>query len=439
MWPTHKILSAIVFLTAFVIWVSLIQVIMRPTMKSGALPTFWRRQGLALLSSLGIVTFIFLVSGYFNPAMLGLLVGADELAVLVGSALQKVFGPSGGKAQDRIRWENGELTSKYLVGLGLVMIVPMFAGLAYPIISIVTLFRHTGSELTTHIFLYTFILLFCSGFFATIPIIIFTLASEDLDEPSRTWIFLGQLPSLFSVALYLCVMLSAIGFRETGLRISLGSLTTVLSPQILLIVLGYFILVVLVPFLVGSLRARKRRIELLEKRITLLDQFLETLDSPIVATHVSDLETVRKGITAEREQLSQRDKMIGWADAIDQGQPVPKALEQVADAYKASKLLDPRFGFLDWLGKLSTNVENALVDLSSRPDPSDRKKAAENWANAYHLKHEEVDKQIVATRGTKLPASFLIATLFTPVITAVAEEFGHWIWTVFSQGLHTFH
>jgi hypothetical protein len=435
---THKIFNAVLFLTAFGFWSWISQKITAPAIKTGNPMSFWRRQAIELLSSFAIVTYIFLVSGYFNIKMLGLLVGAGELALLVGSASRNVTKFRGAMVQSRLLWQGSELAAKHkawLVPVGLALSTVTFA---YLFLTSVALFRHTGTELAIRIFQYTFFFLFFCGFFATVLLtVILGLTSEDLDEPTRTWVFMAELSALFSGALYLCVMLSALGFHEPGLQISFGGMTTLLAPQLLLIVLSYFILAVVAPFLVGSLRARRQRIELLERRRPLLDRFLETLDSPVVANHLAELETLRARIRTEMEQFSKQDRMIQWGDAMERGEKTP--LSEFADAFKATRSLDPRFRYLDWLRQFNSSVEEAGKDLAGKPNPSDQKKAAEDWAKTYHAQHEEFGKQIAAERAASLPGAFLGAMLLLPVATIVVQEIGKWIWIVFMQGLPKLH
>jgi len=217
--------------------------------------TFWFSQLQLLLTVGALLGFVFLLSGYFNRLLLIALLCAAEVGVLLATALGGLFGAPTSNSGARAQWAGGEYAMSHPVLVIGSTVVSLLIIVAYPVAAAVTYFRSSGAPLPARIFQYTLVLCL-GGLPLLLLVLISALASENLDEETRTRFLINQLGGLVPNALWIALILWSFGIAADGLPVSVGSTSLTLSPLLIGVLIAFFFITVLIPYLIGTQRAK---------------------------------------------------------------------------------------------------------------------------------------------------------------------------------------
>lgn len=431
-----KIGMFLLFLIAFVVWLWGANLLMEK-IKGDLLEGkwFWSNQLSILLSIAPLFLFIYLLSGFFNLPLVILLFAAMQLSVIVAAVMWGFLGTPTPTWGARSQWAGGEFGLKHAMLVIIPLILTILIVVAYPIFAGIAYFTLSPGELTTRIFQYTLVAVIFSGYLFLLPIVIGTLVSENLDNETRTRFFVNQLSGLIPTALFLALTFWAFDIARNSIPLfQIAGIEISFSPYLMLFLIGFFVLTVLLPCLIGAERSRKWGMSLLEERKGWLTALLNILDVPTVSRYSSKLNQLLLDLNAKETALLEGDMMLAWGTQIDQGL-TPDGLEVIASAYSKSRDLDPRFKYLDWHRQFEKDVKEVIWELEQKRTDSEMEKAAENWAKHFRDQEKKIAKEIEEAKQSKSRIGGGIGTIVTLIITVIVTEAAKWIWTVFSESL----
>ena len=435
-----KILTFILFLIAYAIPIIVVSR-RQAKVKAGHLirNIFLNSQVDALLTVFAFFATLYLLAGYFDVKFLILYFGLIESSLLIFLFLGFLLGPGATHWIERVQWMGGELALKHplLVGMAFFISIPIL--FAYLIIIGINYFgtSTSSSELTIIIFKWHVI----TSFFGLLMASLFTvatLASKNIDPLTRMRIFAGTVGALLILAFYLSLLSWALGIAGTGNQLDFGKVGGIpisLSPELMLILVSFFLITALVPYVVGFRAAKTWRLELLKMRQEALNKLIEILQFPINAPYVDQIAELKEQLLEEVNEFIAGEKIVRFGDEIDQGSKPATQLVAVAAAYRVCRNEDPRFQYIDWVRGFSPEIETIIEDLTAKSGNPDLISVAQQWATPFETRKQGVIKEIDQVSQAR-PAVLLGLGFFLIVIlTLVFEEFAKWIWDIFSTSL----
>jgi hypothetical protein len=330
--------------------------------------------------------------------------------------------------------------------------------LGYPVVAGVIFFSHArpSTSMTLLVFQVTLGLLY----FSSVPIVILgaaaTLSSPFIDEPTRVRLLVSQSAGMIPTALAASVALWAFGAAGSGSTLSVGSVSVVLSPLLAGFTAAYFILVLIVPYAIGSQRAKARRLAFLDQRKDLLNSAQEALALPDQTRRVEVLTDLTKDVNDKIQVLSSGDPSPKWlADNRAETQRVPVRLipspiqlraqrnqgvdnfyatlgPQVVAAFDESQDVDARLQHLAWLNRFASDLSSALEQVGKGGRQLAR--VASDWKESFATTLNTVKDEIADAGKARTPLGFVAVSFLGPLFSAVfVSGFGGWLWSTFEH------
>lgn len=396
--------------------------------------TFWFAQGTNLLALGTLFAPVFVLSGYFNAGLLAAFWGVSQIGVVLAAILSGLLGSATSKWGARAQWAGGEYGIKHVrLTLGL-MALNLLAVIAYPVAAGISYFSLSVVELPIPIFQYTLCALFLEGYPLLLLFLIGALVSENLDEETRTRFLVNQLGALMPNALWVALVFWSFGIAGAGQKFNIGSVSLELSPLLIGVLIGFFVLTVLIPYLIGAQRAKQWRAALLESRQSWMAKLEDILETPDGSLYLPKLSTLQNSLDREIVEFDAGDPMIAYGNKIDQN-VVPPEVKDIVPAYQLARNLDPRFKHLDWLRQTSGKIGEIQADLGKLATKPHLEKAAKEWMRYLHPRKAELNEELSRTRKTHTPALLIFSGTIVPIFSVVLSKFAEWLWAYFSQAL----
>lgn len=431
-----KIIVFLVFLIAYALWAVgcfLITIKLQNDVLKGK--SFLSGELMLLLTYAGFFGFIYLLSGLWSLRLLVLFLVAAHLGVLVAFLLNVALGAQSEKLGMHGLWAGKEIDIKFprLSKAGQVLGGVIF--FSYPVVAGILYFRHTWSSQALKILMVksTLVLLILGGYTVFVTIIMSILASENLDEDTRHRYLINQFGGMIPNALFVALAIWAFGIGGPELPFDFAGARQTLSVRTLLLMFGFFAAFMLIPYVLGTLRAGRRKVTLLEKRRNYAAKVADILESPNGTLYVGKLNQLLDEISKTRAELINQDALLALADEIErnpdqisaEAKPLVNALEQTRD-------LDPRFKFLDDLSDLGKQVEETVSDLQRRVG-TNTEEAAGKWGDKFEKRKAELCEEIKAARNHRPIVIALLATAVGLVASGFLGEVGKASWQIISH------
>jgi membrane protein YqaA with SNARE-associated domain len=430
-----KVLLYVFFLVAYVCWALACAKSLKKV-QSDLLggKSFWSSEVILLESLAGFFGFIYLLSGLWSLKLVLLIFIASHLGGLVAWALGSILGAQTKDAGIRTLWAGKEIDIKHPIAMITLSGICGVLSLSYPVVAGVIFFRHPwGSPvLQSQVVKSTLLLLNLSGYLLLVIVNGSMLASENLDDDTRQRIFINQLVGLIPAAIYVALAFWAFGLGGSPLALGfLGIPAQTISLQTLLLLLFLFAATVLIPYLAGTQRARRKSLELLGKVKGLVAELEDILESPTASLYVDKLNELHNKVIKTQSQFTDDDAMLAYeVNARQNPDKVPEADKSLVAGIEKTRDLDARFRFLEDLGKLENEIETIVADLQKRTETT-IEDAARHWAEKFKGRKEELGKTI-ETASSKKPfitasAGALVSTIVLTILGEVAKTAWHWI------------
>jgi len=225
----------------------------------------------------------------------------------------------------------------------------------------------------------------------------------------------------------------AFGLGGTNLPIGISGVKQTLSVQALLLMFAFFAVSILIPYVLGAQRAKRRSLDLLGKERDYLARLTDILEAPTASLYESRLTELRDEIAGTRDKFTKDDPLLALAEEVEKKpDEIPEAAKPLVDALEQTRDIDPRFKFLDYLTGLSKDMELVIADLQKRT-PSDAEAAAGQWSKKFDGRKKETDGKIEALQSLKPSVTAMIGSVASLVISPILEEVGKASWHLISH------
>ena len=399
---------------------------------------FWKTEIATLMSNAGFFAFIYLLSGMWNLRLVILFVVAGQLSIIMALVLNSLLSSQGEKFTARVFAGGGELGMKYVKFsyFALAMLVVLL--IAYLIAAGIIHFRYPWQSpvLVAASVKYT-LLFFISSYPFLFTEIIATITSENLDEDTRQGIFISQMTGIIPTALFAALALWAFGVGGADLPVSFGHLSHSFSLKITLILVAYFCLLVLIPYLIGTQRGKRKRLALLRERQGQARTLADILESPAGSRYVPKLTALRDQVAAEREAVRQGHQLMLLDDwKTNSPADFPEKVAPLVEAYRTSRELDPRCVFFSYLTQLESDLQDIIDDLQART-PETIEDAAAKWSKTYETRQAQLSEEIKGTSSARPLVTGAVGAVATAVVSPILAGVGKaaWAWISAAYGL----
>ncbi|MEI6274492.1 MAG: hypothetical protein WCP08_00820 [Prolixibacteraceae bacterium] len=413
----------IVFIVTYLLWVAISSILTNKAMPSIiAGKNFLFTQAQILIQLVFFFLFIYLISGFFKAELVGLFLIGSELGVILSSIIVGFVGSLNTPWAAHGVWAGGEFGLKNRWIMLVIMLLSFAIVVVYPIL----IYQIPGEELLIQAIRYTTIL-FISGYIILAPVLIGALKSENLDEDTRKRYLTAQLSGVIPTTMYLSLLFWAFGFSKAGIALpQVAGISLFLSPALLIVLFLFFFTFIILPYLIGAIRAKKWKIQLLGKRSGYLAEILEILDYPTSSTYITEVMALNRQIGIELNQLAADDIMIYYGHQIDMNM-VPKEIANVEKPYRLARNMDPRFKYIDWLVDFAVRTNQLVDDLKIAGTDEELKEKAKSWKIPLHKAKHDLDAEIENAGKTKGPLMITaVMSMVTLLVSALMSDLGKW-------------
>ena len=392
--------------------------------------SFWSGQLVSMLPYFGFFSFLYLLSGFWNLQLALLVVVTTQIGFLIALLVNGMLGAQSEATGMRGAWAGAEfnikhpLMNKIYLALGFVLYI------SYPVVAGIALFQHAWSSdvLKILIIKYSLLLLIFAGYPAVIIVMIMMLVSENLDEDTRQRFFVNQLAGMIPTALFVAFAVWAFGIGGVGVPLDFAALSGTLSFRALILLLLFFAFSIVVPYFLGTKRAKRRVLALLREKRNYVARLTDILESPTGPLYVPKLTQLCKEVADARSKLTSEDSLLRTVEQIEAAPTeIPAVAKPFIDALEKTRGLDPRFSFVDHLTKFETEVQEVVEDLRSRSG-SDVVVEAELWSKKFGIRKAELTEEIKANEKAKPPIVGGLGALAVMIVSPILSEVGKAAW-----------
>jgi hypothetical protein len=385
-----------------------------------------------LLGLAGFFAPVYLLSGLWSLKLFLLVLVSSHLSVVLAWVLNFMLGSQSNQSGSRAYSIGNEIEIRHLVLFKVVQYVFLFILIAYPVFSGIAFFRYPWASFTleTIIVRYTLLALNLCGYALLCIVNCLVLASDNLDDDTRQWSFINQAAGLAPTAVWVALASWAFGFA--GAPLSLGSLgipAHTLSWQTLVLLLGVFALTVLIPYVAGTARARRKRVALLEKQKSFVGNLEWILESPAPSGYLDKLNALSAKLDSARNEFIQAETLLQFEQEFKtlSAEQITPVVKSTYDALEKTRDLDPRFKYADALDKLRKDVEEIEAELQKLPAVA-VVAAAKQFGDNYRSLKDNLDREIQSTSSTKPFITASAGSVVSAIVMAILGEVGKTAW-----------
>lgn len=455
-----KVAAYLAFLVVFGAWqygtLRILNLVFRASVDERKVRSFLLLQAATLLAWLGAFTEIWILSGYWDLRLAALFVLGSEAAILIGMTLTALSGGQPTKTSAlsvgmQLGVGDGAMMSRLLYQL-----LPGLITLSYLVVCGILVFSRDRSELPEPVLQFTLLFIFL------VPIGLHLMrmrmiASPYLDRETRESTIVGEISGLVPNLLFLAILLASLNVADPGVQI-LDSTPISISLWTVLTLTLLFISRTLLPYLIGTAKARQYHEACIAERQALFSRTAEILERPTADAYADKLSDVQGTARQEFERLVERHPLLVLTeedgDATDDpferaptttldrdiiaamvnSNPAFKGMENYFErSWAQAQEVDPRFGQLTWLREFANSLEEAKTNLVSRPDRREREEAAAGWGMAFQKRKDDLRPEEHVQGKSRAPAISALFTLTGLVSSTFIDQFGGWLWDSFSH------
>jgi|SRR6266853_1308200 len=432
-----KVFGFLLFLLILAVWIWLCTIVFKRLETDGFKgKTVLNNEMTLLVSYAGFFAFIYLLSGLWSLKLFFLFVASGQLAFVLSWLFNVLGGGESEKIVIRSLWAGKEwdFNNPRLNKVNRVFLRVVF--LAYPIVAGILYFRHPWSSeiLKLLIVKYSLLFLILSSYPALVVAGASLLSSENLDEDTRQRFFINMLVGILPSTPFIALAIWAFGAAHSGLPMDFPALSYTFSFTALLLMLAFFGVTVVLPYLAGIQRGRRRMITLLEIQRNYAAKLADILESPAAASYQGKLAALNDAVADDRRVLTESDKFIAAVEAANKRDPatISPGDQSLIDSLKQTRDLDPRFKFLDNTAEFQSELKELIEDLQQR-SAATIETAAALWSKKFEQRKADLATEIQAASTRKPRMITILSTLATMILSAVFSEVGKAAWHIISS------
>jgi len=395
--------------------------------------SFWLQEIMVLFPLGGLFLFVFILSGYFDNKVFFGLVIASHLGIIISAVLWKLFGSIDSQWITRGLWAGAEFGMKNPWAIIPGGIISLLIFILYPIIMLIVYITYPilSPDSTIVIFRYTLLSLFIPGWISLSTTLIGVLSDKNLEENTRSRYLINQIGGLVPMALMLSLLFWT--FKGTD-QLSINILTP--NTSIVVIIIIFFVCSILLPYVIGTLHAKKWHIHLLEREKEWIAKTVDVLDFPVPSNYVPKLRVLCSDIEVDYRDFEASDLMVKRGIEILQGKEPEDLPGNVIFAFKDSHDLDHRFKYVSFLEKLWEEIKSIIDEFEKMEKIEELKNLASSFSQHLHSRLTELGEEI-KIKGTATPALLGgLSFIFIGIMSAILSGFGKWIIENFVHSVH---
>jgi hypothetical protein len=496
-WGVHivvRVLWFLLFLLAYLIYFALSALFAKPdTVKTKTL-SFFFLQAACLIATAGLYVFVLILTRFSNILIAGYYFLSTQVYILVAMALGIVrFGRRSSPYRAETIWATAcfLIRNFWLIGVGN-FIQAMVLAIAYPVVAGIIFFSgDSATSVTLGIIRITLLILFVGGLGLVLPTQLGVALSENLSSATRRRFFVCSAAGILSTGVLLSTLLWTFNAPVSKTAKSPVTFHLAYSPLELSILVIYFVIIFLLPYVIGVVRStqqendlQRRKTELLSKTIDILripksDSYAPALSDLLSEVHTQFVSFVGSdkstafGLSFERDSAADHQLDRGPADLPPAGQIeagghdpapalsaapfatalVPDRASHIGTAvdggysdpaldgvykyfdpqnYRLARSEDLRFQYIDWLDLLHGRVATTAADLQTKRAGNARVSAARSWADSYEK--GDLARAPAGPKNNALTA-LVATTITTSLLGVLVTGFGNWLWTQVAHAL----
>lgn len=416
-----------------------------------------------------------LLARYSNLLIVGFFFLSSQVAILLDAMLNATeVGREKGRYQGEVRWGAMCFALNHRPLTVLVGLAGITGYIAFPVLAGIAYFSNAvpSENATVGVIRAALLTLFVGGMVLMLPTQVGVAFSENLSAPVRRRFFFSLSASLLPNGLLLALLLSTFNISESKAAAHSGAdFHLTYSPLMLIILAAYFVLTLLVPTVLGSMRTTRWHRQLTGEQEEALAKAIEILRTPQASSYTTELSSLIDELQKSRDTSVSTDKGLAFGLRLDEvkaqldlsttavsimsgGQASPSvaiaepeeepAASPSADIldipyyqilrqsfedrnYYLARPNDPRFAYIDALDALVTKLHATIGDLESKRTGQARVKAAREWAENYEVERRDLVNTASAAKTSTLGAA-VVSTVLTSLLTVFFTSFGNWLW-----------
>lgn len=459
-------------------------------LKRSTQTSFWLQEISQLLTAGLLYLTTLLLARYSSLLIFGFYFLSAQVFVVLDAVLNATeVGREKGRYQAEVRW-GGEcfILNHPLLNM-MIGLVGLITFLAFPVLAGIVYFSNAvpSETATVAVIRVTLLTLFVGGMAMMLPSQVGVPFSENLSTPVRRRYFFSLSASLLPNGLLLAILLSTFSISESKAVHSDANFHFTYSPLTLIIVGAYFVVTLLGPTVLGSMRSARWNRQLTEQLGQAWTRAIEILRMPSADSYTTELSSLIDELQKSRDTLVNNDRGIALGLRLDElkaqqdqstvpvttngvrpniaagdadlsmatgetgtgvstvqpeselaskpssdilNVPFYQTLRQsFADSnYYLARRNDPRFIYIDALDSLIKKLHTTMSDLQSKRSSQARLKAGREWAENYEAERKDLVGMASSAKANTF-AAVVISTVLTSLLTAFFTGFGSWLWT----------
>jgi hypothetical protein len=245
---------------------------------------------------------------------------------------------------------------------------------------------------------------------------------------------------LIPTSLLLALAFWAFGIGDHGphLPLSFGSVSLNFSLQMFVLLVSFFLVTALLPYVIGTQRSKWLQITYLEKRAAYCESLSDILSRPVPGVYISSLNDLQHSLEEAEAELWRENpglaELRSWqqnpASLGPEQQPIVFAMSKTAD-------LDSRIEFSKKLALIRQDVAQIVLDLQTRLQTSadSAVTVAGLWAAKFEKIKAELVQRVDAIKKTSPAPVIAITTVGSMLLSGFLGEAVKAIWHLLSGSL----
>jgi hypothetical protein len=439
---------------------------------------------LAAIEAAQLYLFILILSKQSIPELAIVYFLSYQLAMIIRGALWAFYGSLGARPKAELAWVwlDSIVRHRLLFAVQFILTI-LIITLAYPIVAGIVFF---GSSVpsraeTLSIIRITLLFISLSGYVLLNGSQAGVLTSESASSAARFRQLAFYTGNLVPIGILLAILFWSFSTEpspSTG-GPSLGAISLSASPLLFVLLSGFFIVSVLLPYSVGHRRAARWQAELQEKELKLLTAAAKVLREPATELYLPRLrglleesmsqrgaliasdtgaalgiqfDTIRAKEADKRSTLSvdfdqesgsvaENGNKFDLEDSLSEdprfrGMDVGKLANSTGGrAYPVARAADPRFRYLDSLGSFVDKLKLIMEDVGSQTTAEDQIERATLWASSIENDRRDLVATPLGSTAKGGSGSLVVTTIVTAILSALFTGLGNWLWTQAAQTL----
>lgn len=428
----EKILLFLAFLVVYGLYLWTSGVLIKRYLNKIKKSSFWENELLIVVPYLFFFAFIFVIGKFFNANLLLLSILFSNIGLIIITIIWNLIGNPETPYKEIGGWTGGDFGAKnpwvILVSQGIILILLV----AFPFVLGVQFFTVSDAATIRILTMKFSLILLLGSYILSLPIYIAVLTASFIDEDTRARYFLNQFSGVIAYSLFVSLLFHLFSWGDTEQLIELGSLSFSLSPKMFLILLGFIVLFLILPYFIGIQKAKRLKSDFLEINKCLLAKIIETVNLSTAQNLNEKIEYLENLLVTEYNKLVESDKGVALGvryDAVNSAADVPQVEALQYQFYQQARKYDTRMVFYDFLNDTYQKLEE--LKTMNQAGGAEREEMIEKYVAHFQAYKEDLSKKEEA-KGKANPALWIgIITVLSPLISQVMSVIGKYLIDVF--------